>query len=104
MKLPNLDETVRLPSVFDRQSPISIQLQLQEGQSLPSNISGSPLLIEKLVDAQGLKCLLWTGGSRYLDLPRHGLRGIYFSFAPKLLADVRTHTVNVTGPCRDAIA
>jgi hypothetical protein len=38
--------------VFDRQSPITIQLQ--EGQSQPSSISGSPFSIEKLVADQGL--------------------------------------------------
>ena len=38
--------------VYDRKSPISIQLQ--EGQSQPSNISGSPFSIEKLVADQGL--------------------------------------------------
>lgn len=40
--------------VFDRKSSISIQLQ--EGQSQPSNISGSPFSIEKLVADQGLDC------------------------------------------------
>jgi hypothetical protein len=38
--------------VFDRKSPISVQLQ--EGQSEPSNISGSPFSIERLVANQGL--------------------------------------------------
>jgi hypothetical protein len=43
---------IRVHEAFDQKSPISVQLQ--EGQSEPSNISGSSFSIERLVADQGL--------------------------------------------------